>query len=62
VFVMPEWDGLEAREKSIVDTSSAWRVAALRAVGGWFMPCDILDDYATTLQMIHHGWRGERVP
>ena len=33
VFVMPEWNECEAREKSIADTSSAWRVSALRSVG-----------------------------
>jgi hypothetical protein len=62
VFVMPEWNEFEGREKSIVDTSSAWRVAALRSVGGWFTPSKLLDDYVTVLQLLHQGWNGERVP
>jgi len=61
VFVMPEWDECEAREKSIADTSSAWRVSALRSVGGWFSPSGMLDDYSTVLQLIHEGWGGQRV-
>jgi len=61
VFVMPEWNECEAREKSIADTSSAWRVSALRAVGGWFSPSGMLDDYSTVLQLIHQGWGGQRV-
>ena len=61
VFVMPEWNEFEAREKSIADTSSAWRVSALRSVGGWFSPSGMLDDYATALQLVHQGWSGQRV-
>ena len=61
VFVMPEWNEFEAREKSIADTSSAWRVSALRSVGGWFPQSGMLDDYSTVLQLIHQGWGGQRV-
>ncbi len=61
VFVMPEWSEFEAREKSIADTSSAWRVTALRSVGGWFPQSGMLDDYSTVLQLIHQGWGGQRV-
>lgn len=61
VFVMPEWDELVAREKSIVDTSSAWRRTALASVGGWFPKSGMLDNYTTLLRLIHQGWRGARV-
>lgn len=61
VFIMPEWSDSAAREDSIVDTSSAWRVSALKAIGGWFAESGMLDDYTTALQLWHQGWRGRRV-
>jgi len=57
---MPEWDFWVCREKSIIDTCSAWRTKALRQSGGWFTPATCLQDYTTVLKVTQQGWKARK--
>jgi glycosyltransferase involved in cell wall biosynthesis len=57
---LPRWSYWGCRERSIIDTCSAWRVAALRRAGGWFAKAGCLQDYATALSITEQGWRATR--
>lgn len=61
VFQMPEWDFWLSRERSMVDTSSVWRVRAIREVGGWVEGIGMLDDYSLALKISRAGWTGQKV-
>jgi glycosyltransferase involved in cell wall biosynthesis len=53
---VPDWNFWTLREKTFIDTSSAWRTAAIRQAGGWFTPADCLQDHTTALQITRCGW------
>jgi len=51
----PAWDYWELRADNYVSTESAWRRAALEAVGGWSRRA-ALEDYALALDLTARGW------
>lgn len=55
---VPEYDYWLLRERTFVDTSSMWDVAAVRSVGGWIESQPKYDDYALALLLTRRGWRG----
>ena len=57
----PEYDYWGLRLDNYVDTSSLWRVSALRAAGGW-ADTDRWDDWDCALRVTALGWRTAKNP
>lgn len=54
-----DYDYWKLRHQNFIDTSSCWRVAALRACGGWVYSY-ATDDWATALMITQNGWRAQK--
>lgn len=59
-LVMPPYDYWNLRARAHIDTSSIWRVDAIRGVGGWSEAQPRLDDYALALKLTRAGWAAAR--
>jgi len=57
-FIPPEYDYWLNRERTFVDTSSLWRVSALRKVGGFSKNQPKFDDFALSLKVSGAGYVG----
>lgn len=57
-FIPPEYDYWLNREKTFVDTSSLWRVSALRKVNGFSKNQPKFDDFALSLKVSRAGYVG----
>lgn len=55
-----EYDYWKLRKSNFIDTSSCWRVAALKACGLWQYSIAI-DDWATALTITQHGWKAKKI-
>ena len=58
-WTMPEWDYWELRAQNYINTSSAWRRAALEIVGGW--ADSGVEDYVLALDITARGWQARRL-
>lgn len=57
------WDYWKAKERSMADTCSAWKVLALRQLPEVFRAgCSPLDDYCLVQRLTELGWKGEPIP
>lgn len=59
-LAMPQFDYWGLRARAYVDTSSIWRVDAVRGVGAWSEAQPRLDDYALALKLTRAGWVAAR--
>ncbi len=57
-----DWSPAKAKEFSLVDTASFWRVNALNSVSGWGEKQCRHDDYELHLRLIRHGFKGQKLP
>ena len=57
---MGDPDYWRLRLENYIDTSSCWRTAAVRSVGGWNEDTPNADDYALAAAMTAQGWHIER--
>lgn len=60
ILNVPEWDYWKFREKTFVDTSSAWRTFALQSVGGWSDRTVACDDYELSIRLTRNWWKGKK--
>ncbi len=56
----PEWNYWDQRNKFYIDNSAAWRLDAVKSVGGW-MPT-LQEDYNTAIRLTEAGWTAMRLP
>lgn len=57
---VPPWDYWTQRGNTYIDTSSLWRVQAIRQAGGWSFGQVMLDDWELSLRITALGWTGSR--
>ena len=57
---MPEYSYWKLRDKTFIDTSSAWRREALLSVGGFSARQVKYDDYELALRLTRNNWSAKR--